>query len=183
MTDGCMVRLADSLVGSWVIETGRAFLALIPRDPIPGLSMIATAPGGTKPPAGYAPLPNIGGGIIFAGTSYMLFGRAPVDAEGLRTPGVGKGCGAGRRTGREGCVSELAFLTGDFSGLGLSEMVTLRLIFLPLCSRSLAATHSGQAGSLHWTILIFFFGVGAVVDCVCWVPLSVARRRLEVVEV
>lgn len=63
-------------------------------------------------------------------------------------------------------------------------MVTLRVGFRPRCSRSLAATHSGQPGSLHCTTTRFFFfvGVGVVLEfCDCWVslaPLSVARRLL-----
>lgn len=77
-------------------------------------------------------------------------------------------------------MSDLA-LAGDFSGVGLFEMVTLRVGFRP---RSLEATHSGQLGSLHWTttLLFFFLEVGAVLEfCVCWVslaPLSVGRRLL-----
>lgn len=79
-------------------------------------------------------------------------------------------------------MSELAFLTGDFSGEGLLDIVTLRLIFRPRCSRSLAATHSGQSGSLHCctTIFFFFFGICAVLG---FAALCVARCLLEVVEV
>lgn len=115
----------------------------------------------------------------------MLFGRAPVEAEGLRIPGVCTGCGAGRWEGREGCVSELAFLTGDFSEVGLLEMVTPRLVFRPRCLRSLAATHSGQSGSLHCctTTFFFFFGVGAVIGASLVTALSVALRLFEPVEV
>jgi hypothetical protein len=118
----------------------------------------------------------------------MLVGRGPAETEGLRMlwpcTGYGDGLEAWRE-GRGGCVSDLALLAGDFSGVALVEMVTLRVGFRPRCSRSLAATHSGQSWSLHCTttLLFFFVGVGAaVLEFRDWwvslAPLSVARRLL-----